>query len=91
RVIGLPGETVALSNGVPLINGQPLDEPYTKQNPTWNLAPFTLGPNQIWVLSDNRRAGYDDYVQGVVATRLVRGRIICHWRGWWVAASRGSS
>lgn len=85
RVVGLPGETVALSNGVPLINGQPLAEPYTQQNPAWNLAPITLGADQIWVLSDNRRGGYEDYVQGVVATRLVRGRIVRHWRGWWSA------
>ena len=66
RVVGLPGETVAIRNGVPLINGQPLPEPYTRQNAGWQMDPVTLATNQVLVLSDNRRYGVDDYVQGKV-------------------------
>jgi signal peptidase I len=80
RVVGLPGETVAIVGGVPVINGQPLSEPYTTQNPDWEMSPVTLGPDQVLVLSDNRRYGVEDYVQGRVATRLIRGRLLKHWR-----------
>jgi signal peptidase I len=79
RVVGLPGETVALSNGVPLINGQPLTEAYTHQNPTWQMEPVTLTASQVLVLSDNRRLGIDDYVQGKVAIRLIKDRLLRHW------------
>ena len=80
RVVALPGETVAISNGIVMLDGQPLAEPYTTRNPAWNL-PATLVPaNKIYVLSDNREAMPEDYVQGLVATRLVQARLVWHWR-----------
>jgi|GEM_PF-1215807 len=89
RVVGLPGETIALTEGVPLINDQPLAEPYTTQNPRWKMAPVTLGTNQVLVLSDNRRRGVEDYVQGIVATRLIHTRYIRLWR--WRRAPGGAT
>lgn len=54
RVVGLPGETVAFADGHLLINGTALDEPYVKGPCDWNRAPVTVGPNQYFVVGDNR-------------------------------------
>jgi signal peptidase I len=54
RIIGLPGETVAFVNGKVLINGEVLDEPYEKNGCDWNLPPVKLGPNEYFVVGDNR-------------------------------------
>jgi signal peptidase I len=54
RIIGLPGETVAFVDGRVLINGEVLDEPYEKSRCDWNCPPVTLGPNEYFVVGDNR-------------------------------------
>ena len=37
RIIGLPGETIAIEEGVVLINGKPLDEPYLLNRQPWDV------------------------------------------------------
>jgi signal peptidase I len=53
RIVGLPGEQVALVNGLIEIDGQPLNEPYAI-----DLVPFQrtmqLGPHEYFVIGDNR-------------------------------------
>ncbi|HUJ11109.1 MAG TPA: signal peptidase I, partial [Verrucomicrobiae bacterium] len=39
RVIALPGESLAIDDGVVCINGVPLKEPYTTVNPDWQMDP----------------------------------------------------
>jgi signal peptidase I len=80
RVVGLPGETVAIRAGLVHINDQPLQEPYTQINPSWMLAPVTVDEDKIFVLSDNRVYDADAYVQGLVASRLVQARLLRAWR-----------
>lgn len=63
RVIGLPGETISAENGQVMINGEPIDEPWLSAEDQ-GLTVFeassqcdpscTLGPNEIFVLGDNR-------------------------------------
>lgn len=61
RVIGLPGETVEIINGVTYIDGVALDEPYI--NPNYyivkdmekeNYGPYTVPENSYFVMGDNR-------------------------------------
>lgn len=54
RIVGLPGETVAITNGIVYINGQPLDEPYVKDRDSWELAPVLLPDDNYFVIGDNR-------------------------------------
>jgi len=80
RVIGLPGETVTIRRGVVRVNDQPLDEPYTVTNPTWEMEPVTVPTNKVFVLGDNRDVALDDALHGLVAIRLVQARMLWHWR-----------
>ena len=80
RVIGLPGETVAITGGVTLINDKELAEPYIEPNPTWDMELITIPEHKIFVLGDNRDVSLEETLHGPVATRLVLGRLVWHWR-----------
>jgi signal peptidase I len=72
RVIGLPGETIAFVDGRPRINGGPLDEPYETGPCDWNTAPVTLGPDEYFVVGDNRSMTKEEHTFG----RAERSRIV---------------
>ena len=62
RVIGLPGETVQITDGVIYINGTPLKEKIkadTIVNPGLARSLVTLGEDEYFVLGDNRNESSD--------------------------------
>jgi signal peptidase I len=74
RIIGLPGERVLLVHGHALINGKPLEEPYAKIKNLKN-APndeYTLGPDEYYVMGDNR----DITVLGPVPGTWILGKVL---------------
>jgi signal peptidase I len=76
RIVGLPGETVAFTNGHLLINGTALDEPYVKGPCDWNRAPVTDSPNQYFVVGDNRSMPRDDHVFGRAEKEQIVGKAL---------------
>lgn len=72
RIIALPGETIEFRQGRAYINGQPLDEPYVKFPCDWIAGPFVCGPNQYYVVGDNRSMAFELHTQG----RAERDRIV---------------
>ena len=76
RIIGLPGETVAFDNGAVLINGQPLPEPYEKHPGDWTLLPRKLGPDEYFVVGDNRTMPYKQHTFGVVERFRIVGKVL---------------
>lgn len=78
RVIGLPGETVTVFDGVVFINGEPLDEPYIMEAPRYTGS-WHLGDDQYFVLGDNRNHSYDSADYGPVAASLLQGVIEFRW------------
>lgn len=76
RVIGLPGETVAFVDGAVLINGKELDEPYEKYGCDWNLPQVKLGPNQYFVVGDNRSMPAQFHVFGIVERNHIVGKSV---------------
>jgi len=84
RVIGLPGETVSVSGGAVSINGQPLNEPYIAAPPAYNNT-WTLGPDQYFVLGDNRNNSSDSHNWGPLNRQYLIGRaVFVYWPpdGW---------
>ena len=83
RVIGLPGEQVAIENGqVKIINtenpkGLVLEESYIPQeaNTTSNGEPVTLKPGEYFVLGDNREHSYDSRYVGAFQKNEIVGRV----------------
>lgn len=62
RIIGLPGETVKIEDGVIYINGSPLEEHYgleAMEEPFNQYDAVTLGNDEYFVLGDNRNHSKD--------------------------------
>jgi signal peptidase I len=74
RIIGLPGETVAFAGGRVLINGEVLDEPYEKTPCDWNCPPVKLGPDEYFVVGDNRTMPSENHVFGKAGRDRIIGK-----------------
>ena len=72
RIVGMPGERLAIVKGMVTVDGQPLAEPTVIYRTPWNLVPFTLGPNEYFVAGDNRSMMIADHDLG----RTTRDRIV---------------
>lgn len=76
RLIGLPGETMEIKNGVVYINDIALDEPYVSEPASYKLETLTLRDNEYFVLGDNRNNSSDSHNLGPVTSDLIKGVII---------------
>ena len=75
RIIGLPGETVAFHQGQLYINGHPLDEPYVMLRSNWEHKAEPIGPNQYYVVGDNRGMAWEEHAQGRPTRDLIVGKV----------------
>ncbi len=80
RVIGVPGDTVALNEGTVYVNGTPLDEPYVINSFPERRNPIVIGEGQYYVLGDNRGRSDDSRRWGTVSEEDIVGKA---WVGYW--------
>jgi signal peptidase I len=74
RVVGLPGETIEIKDGLVHIDDRPLREPYLVTPPSYTMAPRSLGPGEYFVLGDNRNLSQDSHVWGPAPRASFIGR-----------------
>ena len=82
RAIGLPGDTVELRGGAVLINGVRLDEPYVNGAQTFcgnYCQPFTLGPDEYFLMGDNRVNSLDSRSFGPIPASQLVGRVVLRY------------
>ena len=82
RVVGLPGEEVAVSGGYVYINGEALDEPYLAETPMYEFGPYTVPENCYFVLGDNRNWSNDAHMwqEHYISGDSIKGKAV--WRYW---------
>lgn len=80
RVIGLPGERVAIHDGKVFVNGEPLDEPYLRQPTRGHMDEIVVPERHVFVLGDNRSASNDSRTFGPVSYEAIVGRA---WLSYW--------
>jgi signal peptidase I len=86
RVIALPGELVEIRNGQVLINNQPLDEPYIVRPGSYTYEGRRVGPNELFVLGDNRNSSSDSHNWGMLSQDKVVGKA---WVSYWPPSQWG--
>jgi signal peptidase I len=79
RVIGLPGESIAIAHGRVWVNGQPLQEPYIRDLPRYVWGPGRVPANSLFVLGDNRNSSSDSHLWGTVPLDNLVGRALFAW------------
>ena len=75
RVVGVPGDTITLDNGMLLVNGVPKDEPYVNHqlpDPS-SFGPITVPEGKVFVLGDNRANSRDSRFFGPLPIQDVEG------------------
>lgn len=85
RVIATGGETVDLVDGQVVVDGVPLNEPYTEGKPSDPITsafgadiayPYTVPEGELWVMGDNRTNSQDSRYFGSIDESTVTGRAV---------------
>lgn len=87
RIVGLPGETIKIEDGIVYVNGQKLEEPYETQKTDGSVS-ITVPKEEYFVLGDNRRASSDSRVFGPIEKKSIKGR---SWLVYWPIVNKGES
>lgn len=87
RVIAVEGDSMAIKHdpnpydpigndcggcGV-YVNGVKLDEPYIKENPSYDFQSTKVLPGQVFVLGDNRNNSSDSHIWGMLPVDRIAG------------------
>jgi signal peptidase I len=78
RVVALPGDRVAIEDGVLVVNGRHVQEPYTADPAALDsvyFGPVRVKADSVFVLGDNRGDSVDSREYGVVAKDRLIGRV----------------
>jgi signal peptidase I len=75
RIIGMPGDTIAILKGVVYRNGQEVEEPYVENPGVEDFGPITVPKGRVFVMGDNRTNSLDSRWFGPVPTSIIRARV----------------
>ncbi|MCM8815992.1 MAG: signal peptidase I [Candidatus Omnitrophica bacterium] len=76
RVIAFSGETVEFKNGILFIDGKQIDEPYIYEKGNWNVNPFVVKENKIFVCGDNRLIAWENHFHPQISMKNITGKVI---------------
>lgn len=74
RIVGIPGDTVAMHDGVLYVNGEAVDEPYIDYVANYEMDAVLVESGHYFVLGDNRSSSNDSHAPGV--GQLTRDQIV---------------
>ena len=80
RVVGMPNESISLTDGKTFINGQSIEEPFKYHEGNSNITNLKVGSDQIFVIGDNRLNSKDSRYFGPVPTTEIYGKMIYRFK-----------
>lgn len=93
RIIALPGDTIKIENNTIYVNGGPIQEEYLPPQTSTRAGSFleegnqiTAGPNQYFVMGDNRNHSSDSREWGAITKEEIVGRALFRY---WPPQSMG--
>ena len=87
RIVGLPGQTVEVRDGLLFVDGASVDEPYLRDRPEYSYGPETVPPGHVFVLGDSRNNSYDSHQWGMLSQSKIIGRVELRY---WPAGRAGA-
>lgn len=75
RVVGIPGDTVAMRGGVLYVNGEPVEEEYIDYPANYEMAEVTVEEGHYFVLGDNRASSNDSHIIGLLTRSQIVGKV----------------
>ena len=79
RIIGIPGDTVSVQDGVVKVNGAVMNEPYINAPPAYT-GTWQVPEGNLFVLGDNRNDSRDSHQWGLLPIKNVIGRsVLIYW------------
>ena len=80
RVIGVPGDVVSTTSNDVIVDGQTLHEPYISVPFNFASDKWKLGPNQFFVMGDNRNNSLDSRSWGLLDKSYIVGKVVAvYW------------
>ena len=77
RIIGIPMDVIRIKDGAIYINGEKLDDVTTSYTEPGSLGDyFVLGPNEYFVIGDNRETSVDSRSFGSIRQEEILGVVI---------------
>lgn len=79
RIVGLPGETIEIIDHTVHINGEPLEEPYLKEDDaTGDMEAVVVPDGEYFCMGDNRRVSIDsrDPDVGSIPRENIIGKVV---------------
>jgi len=78
RVVAVGGDTVGLEDGVLVVDGRPVSEPFVdhKAIDSVYFGPVRVKPGTVFVMGDNRANSEDSRDFGAIRTDLIIGRAV---------------
>lgn len=79
RIIGLPGDTIVIGDGIVSVNGQMLHEDYIAAPPVYS-GQWEVPPGHLFVLGDNRNDSSDSHSWGLLPIENIIGKaVLIYW------------
>ncbi len=85
QALGHPGSRIQIIPGQVYRNGEPLAEPFTNEDPDYNFPdnsqpPLKLGPDEFFMMGDNRNHSKDSHIWGPLKREKVVGHaVVLFW------------